>query len=388
MTRRRTLSVFSDDWGRHPSSCQHLVSHLLDDFDVVWVNTIGTRPPRLDWTTLRRGLEKLRDWSRRSGDGRLEGRGPRVVNPLMWPSFRGQWQRRTNRYLLEQCLRRTVNEVNESVVLTTVPVVADLIGTFPAAEWIYYCVDDFSQWPGLDGHTLQLLETSLISRADKIVAAGENLAERIRRFGREPTVITHGVDLDHWQAADSAPVTLKRLASFERPVVLFCGLIDQRLDIQWLRTLANAMNRGSIVLIGPQQAPDPGLKAVPRLHLTGPFPYDELPQATALADVLIMPYADLPVTQAMQPLKLKEYLATGKPVVVRDLPATRAWDDCLDAPARAGDFATAVLRRCRDGISAEQIVARRRLAAEDWKAKARSLRDVILRRPADVVEVA
>ena len=49
------------------------------------------------------------------------------------------------------------------------------------------------------------------------------------------------------------------------------------------------------------------------------------------AAVLIMPYADLPVTRAMQPLKLKEYLATEKPVVALDLPSVKPWSDCLDA---------------------------------------------------------
>jgi len=52
-----TVLVFADDWGRHPSSCQHLVGHLLDRYQVLWINTIGTRQPRLDFATLTRGLE-------------------------------------------------------------------------------------------------------------------------------------------------------------------------------------------------------------------------------------------------------------------------------------------------------------------------------------------
>ena len=58
----RPLVVFADDWGRHPSSCQHLVRHLLPTRQVVWVNTIGTRPPRLDWGTAKRAAGKLWGW--------------------------------------------------------------------------------------------------------------------------------------------------------------------------------------------------------------------------------------------------------------------------------------------------------------------------------------
>ncbi len=61
--RHGSLFVFSDNWGRHPSSCQHLVRHLLPQYGVTWVNTIGMRRPRRDLVTLKRGAEKLLEWS-------------------------------------------------------------------------------------------------------------------------------------------------------------------------------------------------------------------------------------------------------------------------------------------------------------------------------------
>jgi hypothetical protein len=73
----------------------------------------------------------------------------------------------------------------------------------------------------------------------------------------------------------------------------------------------------------------------------------------------------------MQPLKLKEYLATGKPVIVRDLPANRAWADCLDIADSAERFTELVRRRLAVGVPEEQRRARQRLAGESWAAKAR-----------------
>src|SRR6516225_2761015 len=81
------LLVFADDWGRHPSSCQHLIRQLLDRYHVSWVNTIGTRPPRLDLATLKRGLEKSRAWLRRPAPSTTSSANPRVLNPRMWPWF-------------------------------------------------------------------------------------------------------------------------------------------------------------------------------------------------------------------------------------------------------------------------------------------------------------
>src|SRR5262245_9995259 len=86
---RGSLVVFSDDWGRHPSSCQHLVRRLADHYEVLWVNTIGTRGPKLDLATLRRAGEKLFGRSARRHRTTADAPSPvRVVNPLMWPWFR------------------------------------------------------------------------------------------------------------------------------------------------------------------------------------------------------------------------------------------------------------------------------------------------------------
>ena len=82
-----------------------------------------------------------------------------------------------------------------------------------------------------------------------------------------------------------------------------------------------------------------------------------------------MPYADLPVTRAMQPLKLKEYLATGKPVVVRSLPSTEPWADALDIVDSPGAFSQAVRHRLNVGLSESQHRARSLLAEESWAAK-------------------
>jgi glycosyltransferase involved in cell wall biosynthesis len=153
------------------------------------------------------------------------------------------------------------------------------------------------------------------------------------------------------------------------PFVVFWGVIDRRMDTEFVRRVAETI-AGTVVLIGPQEDPDPALFSIPRVVVRPPVPFAQLPVVAAAADVLVMPYADLPVTRAIQPLKLKEYLATGKPTVVRDLPATREWADACDVVATADDFAARVGERIKGGVPASQQVARRRLVAESWAGKA------------------
>ena len=83
-----------------------------------------------------------------------------------------------------------------------------------------------------------------------------------------------------------------------------------------------------------------------------------------------MPYLDAPGLRESQPLKLKEYLASGKPAVVRDLPANRVWADAFDLVASAEDFSTVVRQRIAGGLPESQAQARLRLKSESWDEKA------------------
>ena len=134
----------------------------------------------------------------------------------------------------------------------------------------------------------------------------------------------------------------------------------------------------TVVLVGPEADPDPALEGIDRVKRLPGVPYEQLPHLAREADVLIMPYADLPVTRAMQPLKMTEYLATGKPAVVRDLPAARPWSDAMDLAATPEEFAQAVRRRLEEGICPGQIEARRRLEREGWAEKARQFERMAL----------
>jgi glycosyltransferase involved in cell wall biosynthesis len=369
-----TLLVFSDDWGRHPSSCQHLVRRLLPRYRVLWVNTIGMRVPRFDLSTLRRGGEKIGQWLRPKP--KLSAALPenlQVLNPKMWPWMRSRFDRSVNRRLLRRELSPLLKNLTlPALALTTVPTVADLVGVLPIRRWLYYCVDDFSQWPGLDHAVVDRLERDLVAKVSACVAVSDTLRERLAAMGRQAHLLTHGVDSSFWSSPGSKDA-LVALEGLERPLIVFWGLKDRRLDGDLIRRLSASLNRGTVVFAGPENQPDAALMTLPHVHPLGALPFEDLPRLGQEASVLIMPYANLPVTRAMNPLKLKEYLATGKPVVARRLPALHDWADCLDLAESPEDFAAAVARRLETGLPPEQQAARARLSAEDWDAKADQL---------------
>jgi glycosyltransferase involved in cell wall biosynthesis len=301
----------------------------------------------------------------------------------MWPSFRSRFGRSLNRRLLTRALRPATETGPAPVIITTLPLVADLVGQVRATRWVYYCVDDFSVWPGLDGKTLQRMEVELVAKVNVAVAVSETLQSHLAKLGKPSHLLTHGVDLDFWRSAvpSDTPPSLRGLESSPGPLVVFWGVIDRRMDVSFVRRLAESLTEGTVLLVGPQDNPDPELLQLPRVRTYPAVPYADLPALAARTAVFVAPYADLPVTRAMQPLKLKEYIATGKPVVVRALPATTPWADCADVVGTADEFASAVLARLRSGVPDEQRHVRKRLEDENWAAKATQFARWVLGEP-------
>jgi len=297
----------------------------------------------------------------------------------MWPSFKSRFGRRVNRESMARSIGRAVPECPRRIAVSTVPLVADLIGRIDVDRWVYYCVDDLEKWPGLDASSLRRMERSLIQRVDSIVAVSEVLVDRLATHGRKAALLTHGVDVEHWQRSSAAPVTA--VAGLEVPLIVFWGVVDRRLSFDWLERLSGRLSGGTIVLVGPENEPDPRLRSLTRVTLTGPLDFDELPALAQAASVLVMPYADMPATRAIQPLKLKEYLATGRPVVVSPLPAVAEWTDACDVAGSAEDFADRVLTRATSGVPGGQLSARARLEEETWALKAATFERVLRGRP-------
>jgi len=398
-----------------------LVRELLPGYPTLWVNTIGMRMPGLSWGDLRKIGVKLRAWMGKGAKPQAAaslgvGKNPglRVISPRMYPGFRTDWQRRLNARWIAHAVNANLAAVNVNraamdahrmagpqskienpkskiVVLTTLPITADLIGRLDVDRWVYYGVDDFSVWPGVDGSVMQEMERAQVAKVDALVAVSETLRERYRSMGREATLLTHGIDLGHWSGGKGTLSRKRREVltwreGMDRPIILFWGLVDGRLDVSWCRAVVEA-GLGTLVLVGPVQAPPPELARLAadsggRLRLVGSVDYEDLPEVAAWADVLVMPYADMPVTRAMQPLKFKEYLAAGwpgglKPVVARALPAVSEWADAADTVGTATEFVAALRRRLAEGLPMQQREARRRLAEETWAGKARELEKII-----------
>jgi glycosyltransferase involved in cell wall biosynthesis len=370
----RDLIVLSDDWGRHPFSCQHIVKRFLPENRVLWVNTVGYRTITLSPYDLERAWEKTRAWFKRPqsipGDGDAVAPGPCVINPFCLPFGRLAAVRAMNAGAVAHAIRSAAARLayRSPVLITTLPTAAEMVGACGERVSIYYCVDDFTRWPGMDGRLLCDLEAKLLAKVDLVVAASTKL-QQTRSNGRRPTrLLTHGVDVEHFASVGRVPPALA-VADIRGPVVGYFGLVDERCDLGLIAELARRLGDVTFLLIGPWRVrPDP-VSALENVRIVGGVPYDELPAYLAPVSVLLLPYLRDELAESLNPLKLKEYLATGLPVVATDLPEVRALSRFVTIVNEPGECAEAI-RRALSGSRPAAPELKEFLAGESWDAKA------------------
>ncbi|MBI4681393.1 MAG: glycosyltransferase [Nitrospirae bacterium] len=189
----------------------------------------------------------------------------------------------------------------------------DYIGLFNERRVVYYCVDDFSEWPGLEKKRIQSMEGELLKKADIIVATSDELYRRLSSTGKEIHLLTHGVDYEFFKKkVDQEHPLLKEIP---KPRVGYFGLFDKRSDQELIAAVAERMPNFSFIITGNVEVDTAGLRAKKNIYFTGGIPYRELPAMASGWDICILPYKINKLTDSIQPLKLKEYLSTGIPVV-------------------------------------------------------------------------
>ncbi len=370
MMHGRDFLVFSDDWGRHPFSCQHLMEQFRPHNRLLWVHTIGLRTPQLTVYDCMRSLEKIRSWCSGSGDEAL--RLPdnlRIVSPVMLPFNRVPAVRAFNRRSVVRRVRQAMRDwgMRTPVLVATVPNATDYLGAFGEALAVYYCVDDFSLWPGMNQADLvRLMEQDLLTKADLIVTTAEELQRT--RLGKNPTrLLTHGVDVAHFSRppAVEKPEPLRGLSG---PLIGFFGLLDGRLDLSLVQAVLAARPDWTLVFIGKTMIALDALKRYRNFMHLPPVDYGALPDYAACFDVAVIPYLVNEHTASVNPLKLREYIATGKPVVATPLTEARR----LAPPIRLGNdpdsFIAAIEASLADTTRPEE--RRAALRGETWTDKA------------------
>ena len=273
MLEGASILCFAHDWGGDPTSKTHIMRILARKNRVLWINSIAMRRP----TASRADLGRLASKLRRGLDGCREVEPNLfVVNPLVVPLPGIAAADRLNASILAVMLRRLSRrlELKKPILWSFLPTVGRLLGRLDEGMVIYHCVDEYSEFSGVPKEALLRMERDLVRRADLVLTSSQQLCEERLPANPNTHFIPHGVDVEAFALSlDATTLIPEELRRLPRPIVGFIGLLADWVDLDLLRSVAQARRAWSFALIGKSSTDLAALRDLPNVHLLGQRPF-------------------------------------------------------------------------------------------------------------------
>lgn len=370
------ICIGGEDWWYHNRGHFdfQIMRRLARRRPVLFVNSLAVRMPSLkDKGRFAAKIgRKLRSLAR--GLVRVENEFW-VFSPFAMPGPTGQ---KLSNWALGPQIRLAAARagISRPILWVHCPAGAALVTEIPHAAVVLQRTDRFEAFPEADGKIVGAQIAALKRAADLTVYCNAALMSEEKKEVSRQVLITHGVDLDKFVPAGMtrAPGPAD-VAILKRPRVGFIGGIDAHtFDPKLFLTVAGLLPDAQFVLVGGCSLPE-GWCALPNVTLVGRKPYDSVASYMAAMDVLIMPWNTSEWIKACNPIKLKEYLAVGRPVVTRDFPALGKFRELVRVADTPQDFAGAIRSALEEPYDANAASAS--VAREGWDAKADYLGDCL-----------
>jgi glycosyltransferase involved in cell wall biosynthesis len=334
--RGRDIICFSHDWRGDPLSKTHLMRLLAKRNRVLWVNSVGYRSPGMSGPDIKRSLGKLVA----AASPIMEAEHNLFVyNPLAIPLHANRWAQKLNQRWLGFQIRRAMRTLGFERPINWVfnPAAGLIAGRLGEERLIYYCVDEYSAVAGVSATALAGLECALLDAADLVVVSSQELYNAKARAGRT-ILVRHGVDFEHFRKAlDAATDVPADIGALRRPIIGYFGLISHDwVDLDLLVHIARSMPEASLVILGRVAMDVSALKRLPNVYLLGRKPYELLPNYCKGFHAAIIPFPISRLTMNANPLKVREYLAAGLPVVSTAIPEVQVLGQCRIAEDAEG----------------------------------------------------
>ena len=377
--RRSFIGFAGGDWWYHnrAHSDFQLLMRLAQDHKVLIINSVGMRMPMPGKTSrpLYKIARKLRSVLRMLRRPVPELPLFYVFSPFPLPLYGSATGRRFSAWFVRQQVRlaAALAGIRRPVIFLTPPTAWPVARQIHAESIVYNRSDKHSLFQEADREHIRELEGQLLEEADLVLYASDTLMRNEAQLTQgRARHLDHGVDLELFRF-DSLEPEPSDLARIPHPRVGFFGnLRSFMVDFALLVRLAHSLPAAQIVLIGDSQDSTARLEGIPNLHLLGFKEYRKIPGYGAGFDVALLPYTDNEWIRYCNPIKLKEYLALGLPIVATEFAEAHRYEgQILIAPDHDG-FIDAV-RRCLEHPPDPGARARLRAAVSDktWDAATR-----------------
>ena len=389
MIRDQSIICFAgeDWWYHHQHSKNHIMRRLARAGNrVIFVNSISMGLPSLAsrdfFSKIKR---KLRSYAKAV---RVTEEGIIVVSPPVLPFYSSRWARAINGWLLVAQIKllMVAYDLRQPILWIAIPTAGEVVGRLGERALIYQVSDkyDANQMDhATASNVIAEMHTDLLGRADLVYYSGRKLFEE--ECALHPEIpgkarrLEQAVDYDHFASATSQQWTQPGdIAPLPHPRLGYFGAIDPwLLDQELIRYVSLKHPEWQWVLVGLRASPL-AVESLANVHYLGSKPYSSMPQFAAAFDVCVLPWVtDNEFVNYGSPIKVREYLATGKPVVITPIYEYEQLDGILRVSRGYDDF-IAKVEDALNNDSEDKREARQQAVKEStWDARAEEVSDAI-----------
>ncbi|HLO00403.1 MAG TPA: glycosyltransferase [Pyrinomonadaceae bacterium] len=374
-----------DWWYHHPHSKYHLMRRFAKAGNrVIFVNSISMGLPGLsNKDLLPRIRRKLGSYARLA---RPTPEGVTVVSPAVIPFFGSRAARAANRKLLAvqigQLARR--RGLTRPILWIAIPTAAEMIGEFDEQFVIYQVSDKYDanlMDHATDLQTIRKLHERAIDNADLVLYSGQKLLAEAERGRERSFLLEQAVDFDHWSQVGAGKLEIaEAVARIPGPRLGYFGAIESwLLDQELIKRAAREHPEWHWIFIG-NKSRGVEVESLPNTHFLPPVPYQELPRYAAGFDVCVLPWDTAhSFTSYGSAIKVREYLATGLPVVISPLPEYEAMSGVLRIARTHDDWFRMLQEALHEKDPAAAQARQSAVADGTWDARAEWVSDLIER---------
>lgn len=372
-----------DWWYHHPHSKNHLMRRFARAGNkVIFVNSISMGlAPMKSGEVLPRIKRKLKSYAKLA---RTTEEGITVVSPAVVPLFGSRAAAATNRRLLTAQISRLAKRrvMTRPILWIAIPTAVEVIGQLNESFVIYHVSDKYdanTMDHATDPAYIRKLHERAIDAADLILYSSRKLIEEAERGREKSYLLEQAVDFDHWAQINNGKSTVAdAVARLPRPRIGYFGAIEPWLiDQDLIKRASHERPSWNWIFIG-NKSRGLEIEALPNVHFLPPVSYDELPSYAAGFDVCVLPWnTDVPFTSYGSAIKVREYLASGKPVVISPLPEYESMKDVLRIARSRDQFLELVNDALRE--TGTELAQARQNAVKDgtWDARAERVSELI-----------
>jgi hypothetical protein len=349
-----------------------MATRIARHVPTVYINSIGMRLPvpgktEIAWRRYQRKLKSLLKGLRRD-----EATGLWIYSPLFVPRYSPRMIELNGVLLAAQvrllCRRLGIQRPSAGI---SMPTMTPAVERLPWVKLAFERCDDFTTLPEAHAPVIDALERRLLAICDHVAYVSRELMDRERDRVADAQLLGHGVDCALLAAArpldgprPPAPAALRDLP---RPIVGFYGAMDDyRMDVDLMIKIARRVAPGTLLLIGPEQMDLSRVKAEPNVRLVGQITPEQVADYAGHFDVGVIPFLRNEFNLKSNPIKLKEYLGLGFPVVATDLPAYAPFVDLISAVETHEQFLDALGRALAEDDPDLTRRRRQAVAGDDW----------------------